>query len=133
MSLCICQSNKVFSKCCGRFLYKEKKSRQHYAKTPEQLMRSRYSAFALGDYGEYLLDTWLPVMTQGLTALALSQKNNEWLGLEVINKSQRGDDGCVEFIAKYLDQDGGECVHHELSTFKRLQGRWYYVGAEMHH
>lgn len=130
MNACICQSGKDFSKCCSRFLYKQPSSKQQYAKTPEQLMRSRYSAYALGGYGQYLLDTWLPTMTQGLSAFELSLKNTDWLGLQVINKSQQGDNATVEFIARYMAKDDEE-LHHELSTFKRIQGRWYYVDAEV--
>ncbi|HSG62441.1 MAG TPA: SEC-C metal-binding domain-containing protein, partial [Pseudomonadales bacterium] len=49
-NLCPCGSNKPFAKCCDRFL-----SGAQHAKTPEQLMRSRFSAFFLGGYGQYLL------------------------------------------------------------------------------
>ncbi|MDX2463868.1 MAG: YchJ family metal-binding protein, partial [Porticoccus sp.] len=65
--LCICNRKKSFDKCCGRFL-----SGGLYAKTPEQLMRSRYSAYALGGYGDYLLATWFSATSAGLNAKDLS-------------------------------------------------------------
>lgn len=122
---CICGSGKLFNKCCGRFL-----NQQQNAKTPEQLMRSRYSAYALGGYGEYLLKTWLPSMAQGLNVIDLSQKSNEWIRLDVLDKSQQGDNGMVEFKAYYLRDDNEDCMH-EKSIFKRIAGQWLYVGGEI--
>lgn len=124
--LCICGSQKRFDQCCGRFL-----DQGQFAKTPEQLMRSRYSAYALGGYGEYLLKTWLPSMARGVNVIELSQKNNDWCRLEVLDKSQQGDNGIVEFNAYYLLPEGGEACQHEKSIFKRIKGQWLYVGAEI--
>lgn len=36
----------------------------------------------------------------------------------------------VEFKAHYTDEDGEKQMHHELSTFKMIQNRWYYVSGE---
>ena len=47
---CVCCSGKQSADCCGLLLTQEKN-----AKTPSSLMRSRYSAYALGGYGDYLL------------------------------------------------------------------------------
>lgn len=123
---CTCGNNKTFEACCGRFL----DGRQR-AKTPEQLMRSRYSAYALGDHGDYLLETWFPATAGGLTASQLSQRNCDWTGLEVIAKRQSGDRGYVEFRARYRDGAGQERVLHEKSVFQRNGGRWLYVGGEV--
>ncbi len=123
---CLCNSRKTYDKCCGRFL-----SEGNNAKTPEQLMRSRYTAYALGGHGNYLLKTWLPVMAKGLNEVELSQKNIEWIGLSIISKSQKGDDGYVEFRATFLDKQNNEADHHEKSVFKRISGQWFYVGEEM--
>ncbi len=60
---CICGSGKLFEKCYSPLLNGTRR-----AKTPEQLMRSRYSAYALGNYGDYLLETWFPATAKGLTA-----------------------------------------------------------------
>lgn len=119
-------SGKAFAKCCEPYL-----SGSAIPKTPKQLMRSRYSAYALGGYGEYLLSTWLPEMTQGLTAEALSEKTFDWIKLEVINSSQKDDEGIVEFKAYYKDEAGQEKAHHEKSTFKRINRQWYYVEGDV--
>jgi SEC-C motif domain protein len=123
---CPCCSDKPFEKCCARFLVAGSA-----AKTPEQLMRSRYTAYALGGLGEYLLDTWFPATSQGLSVLELSQKTLNWQRLEIHHKSQRGDAGAVEFSAWYKDAQGEEQCMHEKSEFRRIQGRWYYVGGEV--
>jgi SEC-C motif-containing protein len=124
--LCTCGSQKNSQQCCAPYLQGKK-----YPKTPEKLMRSRYSAFALGGHGQYLLDTWLPSMTQGLTVTSLSQKDTQWRELHVLSKSQSGDDATVEFNAIYLDANQQSQSHHEHSVFKRIHGKWLYVGGEV--
>ena len=123
---CICSSGKLSEKCCLPFL-----SGTRHAKTPEQLMRSRYSAYALGGYGDYLLDTWFPATAKGLTVEALSLRSFNWIELEVLNKSQKGDQGTVEFNAWFHNDQGSKEVLHEKSVFQRVSGRWLYVGGEV--
>ncbi|AKT52782.1 hypothetical protein ADJ73_11040 [Arsenicicoccus sp. oral taxon 190] len=94
---------------------------RHTAKTPEQLMRSRYSAFAVGD-AEYLLQTWDPATRPGELRL---DPRREWLGLRVI----RADGDEVEYAATSLV--GGQTHElHEISRFRRLLGRWVYVDGD---
>lgn len=125
-SSCLCGNQQAFDQCCGRFL-----SGKERAETPEQLMRSRYSAYALGGHGEYLLRTWFPVTAAGLDAASLSKKNHQWTRLEVLDQSKQEDDGSVEFKAYFVDRDGRAQVMHEKSVFKRIAGRWLYVGGEL--
>ncbi len=124
--LCVCGSNKLYKRCCGRFL-----DNGELAKTPEQLMRSRYSACALGNHGDYLLQTWFPPTAGTLTAAALSGRGQQWTRLEILARAQQGDKGWVEFNAWYRAEDGSEQVLHEKSVFQRSAGRWFYVGGEV--
>ena len=124
--LCVCGSNKLYKRCCGRFL-----DNGELAKTPEQLMRSRYSAYALGNHGDYLLRTWFPPTAGTLTAEALSERGQQWTRLEILARAQQGDKGWVEFNAWYRAADGSEQVLHEKSVFQRSAGRWFYVGGEV--
>ncbi len=128
MKFCICGKSQPFSKCCDRFL-----SGKQNAKTPEQLMRSRYSAYALGGYGEYLMSTWLPASAQGLEVSGLSERTVDWQRLKVISSSQQGDQGTVEFKAWFhKSPDSGEMEFmHEISEFVRIQSRWFYVGGRV--
>jgi SEC-C motif-containing protein len=94
-------------------------------------MRSRYSAYALGGYGDYLLETWFPATAKGLTTEALSLRTCDWVELEVLNKSQKVDQGTVEFNAWFHNDQGDKQVLHEKSVFQRIKGRWLYVGGEV--
>jgi SEC-C motif-containing protein len=124
---CICGRRKTFELCCGRFLIAGQ-----LAKTPEQLMRSRYAAYALGGYGDYLLATWFAATASALSAEALSEKTLDWQRLEVLSSQQNGDKAEVEFRAYYRqpDQPGLQTMH-EISVFQRSAGRWFYVGGEV--
>ncbi len=127
---CPCGKPKSFSQCCGQFI-----SGQEKPKTVEQLMRSRYSAYALGGYGHYLLDTWFPITARGLSAEELSIKSREFKKLQVLEKSQQGDEGMVEFKAYYSlpgsEHDRDLEVLHEVSEFRRIAGKWFYVGGRV--
>ena len=65
---CVCGSRQQFSECCEPLL-----NEVQPAKTPEQLMRSRYSAYSLGGYGSYLLKTWFAPMAKDLSIEELSR------------------------------------------------------------
>ena len=119
-------SGKPFKKCCERFL-----NGSANATTPKQLMRSRYTAYALGNYGEYLLATWLPETSKGLTAASLSEKSLDWIRLEILNSHQSGDEGRVEFKAYYKTDDGELNILHEKSSFRRINRRWYYAEGDV--
>ena len=133
MMTCPCQSTKPFNVCCEPLL-----QGRRVANTPVQLMRSRYSAFALGGYGDYLLATWAAEETAGLTVANLSQRNLDWQGLEIVHKAQQGEQAWVEFKAFYsephhLEHSGNAVhkVHHERSSFVRRKDRWFYLNGEV--
>jgi SEC-C motif-containing protein len=125
---CPCGKSTSYAACCGRFI-----DDGEIAKTPEQLMRSRFTAYALGNKGEYLLATWFPATAKGLSADDLSLRRVNWQKLEVINKSQQADTASVEFKAYFSPryEDGENEVMHEISEFTRVKGRWYYVGGRV--
>jgi SEC-C motif-containing protein len=88
-------------------------------------MRSRYSAFALGD-ADYLLATWHP--TTRPAALDLDH-DVRWTGLEVLattGGSLLAAEGTVEFRASYV-RGGRAGAQHENSRFARDGGRWHYL------
>tara|TARA_B110000238_G_C16087653_1_gene422343 strand:- start:588 stop:962 length:375 start_codon:yes stop_codon:yes gene_type:complete len=123
--MCPCGKQVDLAKCCGRFLSGSAKAR-----SAEQLMRSRFTAYTLGGYGEYLMNTWHPTMTAELNADLLSQKSHQWFKLKILDKFQKGDEATVEFEAFYHNHLDEECVHHEISSFVRVLGHWLYVGEE---
>jgi SEC-C motif-containing protein len=93
-------------------------------------MRSRYSAYALGSLGQYLIDTWHPSARTGLDAAELSELSQSWLGLIIVDASQNGDTAEVEFKASFEDSDGSHQTHHEISTFSRIDGQWFYLDGK---
>ena len=90
-------------------------------------MRSRFSAFAIPN-GEYLWETTSPGKRKFHNKKSLQEwgEINDWTTLEIVDTPSMNK---VEFKAFYTDQDGNPQVHHELSTFKTIQNRWYYVSG----
>lgn len=85
-------------------------------------MRSRYSAYAIGD-AAYVLATWHP----STRPADLHLDDTRWYRLDILGTTKGGPldhTGTVEFEAFYR---GGS--QRENSSFVREQGRWYYVAA----
>lgn len=89
-------------------------------------MRSRYSAFAVGDAG-YLLRTWHPAGRPRELNLDPAMR---WTRLAVLETRGGGlfdTAGTVRFRAVYV-RDGQRGVLAENSRFTRRDGRWTYTG-----
>lgn len=113
---CPCGLPSTFDACCGRF------HAGAAAPTAEALMRSRFSAFAVGD-AAHLLATWDPTTRPRRLDL---DPGLRWTRLEVLGRTGGGlleQAGTVEFRAHH---DGGAMAEH--SRFRRVDGRWVYVG-----
>jgi len=93
-------------------------------------MRSRYSAYSLGGYGNYLLKTWFAPMAKDLSIEDLSRSDTEWVGLQIIDSGVSGNSGWVEFKAVYND-NSRPVEMHEKSVFTLQGQRWFYVGGEV--
>jgi SEC-C motif-containing protein len=114
--------------CCGR--WHEALARGEHAPTPEALMRSRYSAYALAQGSgrappallEYLMQTWHPSTAPGDLELGPLK----WTGLEILHAQAQGDAGVVEFVAHHKVNGRAEKLH-EVSRFVREAGAWLYV------
>jgi SEC-C motif-containing protein len=90
-------------------------------------MRSRYSAFAIGD-APYLLKTWHPSTRPADLELDADQ---HWYRLDIVARTRGGmldSDGTVEFRAHFRDESGGG-EQHEVSRFVRQGRRWFYLDA----
>lgn len=121
---CPCGSGSALEQCCGHY----------HAGTPaasaETLMRSRYSAYALGQV-DYLLATTLPVQQSGLDSDAVRawSLGSTWLGLEVESSELIGgqpEHAFVTFTARWHD-GSGEHSQRERSAFVQHAGRWYFI------
>lgn len=113
---CPCGSGQSLAQCCGRFHAGEP------APTPEALMRSRYSAFAM-DLTDYLRASW---HSSTRPAALARDPTTRWLRLEVLESGEEGDGGQVHFRATF--REGRRFgVLEEASRFRREAGRWYYL------
>ena len=89
-------------------------------------MRSRYSAFAVGDPA-YLLRSWHPTTRPADLTLDPDQR---WTRLEILSTTGGGlfhTEGTVEFRAHYRDADGRSGSMRENSRFVRENGSWSYL------
>lgn len=122
MSNCHCGQSVVFEECCELLLQDK-----ILATSPEQLMRSRYTAYCLQNM-DYLLKTTDPqtlhkIDHRGNAAWA---KSTKFLGLEILNAMEEGSKGSVEFRARYQIETQPEQTHHEISKFRKQAGKWYF-------
>ena len=117
---CPCASGLPYAECCG-LLHEGAGT----AATAEALMRSRYSAFAVGD-AAYLLATWHSTTRPGNLDL---DPDVRWTGLDVLattGGTLLGAEGTVEFRAHYVAA-GRTGAQHENSRFLREDGHWRYL------
>lgn len=116
---CYCCSNILYSACCESYI-----SMVSLPKTPEQLMRSRYTAYVL-QKTEYLIQTTHSSKRKlyDKSEILHWAKVNTWIKLEIITAVENQ----VEFKAYYLDENLQAQLHHEKSTFIQEKGIWYYV------
>lgn len=120
---CHCGAAADYGLCCGRYI-----DHGESPETAEQLMRSRYTAFATGNE-PYLLSTWHPSTRPSRVRL---EDNQRWLGLKVKHTERGGakdSTGSVEYVARFKIAGKGHRLH-EISQFKKTAGRWLYVDGE---
>jgi SEC-C motif-containing protein len=128
MKPCPCGSGQSYEECCRPLIKGERQ-----AQTAEQLMRSRYSAYVekeipylrtslhpdhRADYDEKSSRAWAD--------------SADWHGLEIRGSVGGGPDdtaGQVEFVAAF-SQQGVRSEHHELATFARKGGAWFFVDGK---
>ncbi|GAA2708060.1 YchJ family protein [Micromonospora olivasterospora] len=119
---CPCGAGQPYAQCCGRLHRGEAD-----AATAEALMRSRFSAFAVGDTA-YLLRSW----HSGTRPESLRlDPDHRWTRLEILGTDRGGlfdTAGSVAFRAHYR-QGGRPGTLTEHSRFVRESGRWVYLDA----
>lgn len=120
---CPC-GNGSYAQCCQILHLGQQK-----AQTAQQLMRSRYSAFAKHQI-DYLLHTTALGQQAYLDLKAISDwsQSNQWQQLEVIQVQEKitKHHAKVEFKAHYHDATHAQ-IHHEISYFVRHQETWYFL------
>jgi SEC-C motif-containing protein len=125
---CPCGRGETLEACCGPVLGGAA------AQTAEDLMRSRYTAYTLGNI-DHVVATHDPA-TRDTVDRAASEawsKQSTWLGLDVLATEAGGaadETGMVEFVAKFT-LAGRVQQHHERSRFRKEDGHWYYVDGDV--
>ncbi len=120
--LCYCGSQKPFGECCEPFLLGT-----GLPVTAEELMRSRYSAFATRNVS-YILETTSPGYRKYYNPKSILEwsSNSTWISLEILSSSEKR----VKFVATYLDETGQLMRHVEDSRFEKIGERWYFMDGE---
>ena len=126
-SYCPCGIQKTYPQCCG-LIHTDIKN----AKTAEQLMRSRYTAFTLAN-GDYLMESHHPSKRKIKEKHEIVQwaQSVTWLRLEVLHAtkgSEHDTEGTVEFKAFFKEGATVRSIE-ENSRFVKEEGTWFYYGV----
>lgn len=128
--LCTCFSGKQYADCC-------KKYHDHAADPdPLALMRSRYSAYAMG-LTDYIIDTTHPDHPSKQIPLKLWKEqiasfcsSTQFLGLEILKCEDAPPYVYVTFYAR-LAQENQDVSFKEKSQFAQVSGKWLYRSGEI--
>ena len=116
-SQCPCGSNKKYKKCCQVY------HKGAIAKTALELMKSRYSAFAVSDI-KYIINT--STFQKDFDDLKEFSQNTEFRKLEILDNTNN----TVTFKAT-IYCDGLDSSFSEKSTFVNIHKKWYYESGEI--
>ncbi|BCA94802.1 preprotein translocase SecA [Legionella antarctica] len=123
MSQCPCGSEKSYEQCCKPFIEKKE-----MPQTPEQLMRSRYTAYSLAKI-DYIKNTMKgrPLINFDESEVKKWALSVTWAGLKVLQLyMETPEKGFVEF--KALFRENNQLKHiHEISEFHQEDNQWFYV------
>lgn len=123
--LCPCGSKKAYATCCGA-LHKGKP-----AKNALELMKSRYSGYAMGQV-EYMIRTTHPDNPRyNADFAAWGQeiqnfcRQTQFIKLEIVEFLDGENEAFVSFIA-HMIQNGQPVILAEKSRFEKVDGQWLY-------
>jgi SEC-C motif domain protein len=127
---CPCGSGKAYEVCCKLF---------HQGQLPDsalKLMRSRYSAYALG-LPAYIISTTHPANPQFCHDIAQWTQeisefcfHTEFEKLEILDVQENDNFGTVTFVA-HLTQNKKDVSFTERSLFEKIKGKWLYKSAQI--
>lgn len=122
---CPCTSGKDFSVCCEPVIVGQRK-----AQTAAELMRSRYSAYALHKI-DWIVDSQHPDGRAHVDRKATEEWSTRatWHRLELVQVQQGAADdheGLVEFKAYYTIA-GEDITHHEIASFRKEGDDWFFM------
>jgi SEC-C motif domain protein len=115
---CHCGSEHSFQNCCEKFI-----SGSQFPDSPEQLMRSRYSAYLLKDES-YLLKSWHKSTRPEL--LDLKEDSTQWKALKIISSIENNVYFVAFFTQDSLNKDKTYALTEE-SHFIKDENNWFYL------
>lgn len=122
-SACPCGSGLSYEACCGRYIDSGLEAPDACA-----LMRSRYTAYALGNEA-YLQKTWAD---ETRPETVLDGPAIKWLGLKVLSFEQTdAEHAVVRFVARGRVATGRAFRLAETSRFENRGGVWIYVDGDV--
>lgn len=126
---CPCCSGSEYELCCEPF---------HKGQLPKhalQLMRSRYSAYAL-DLPDYIMSTTHPKNSQysenkPLWKLHITyfSQNTAFHKLDILDVKENENTATVTFTA-HLSQNSQDASFTEMSNFEKINNQWLYTGRD---
>ena len=120
---CPCKSGLPYPLCCAPY------HEGALPKTAEALMRSRYSAYALGKVS-YIIETTHPNLpVSSVEDIEAFCQQTQFENLEILDKEENAPFARVTFRAT-LSQRGQDVSFTEKSTFEKVQGKWLYLKGE---
>jgi SEC-C motif domain protein len=127
---CPCCSGKNYAECCQPF---------HEGLQPVhavELMRSRYSAYALG-LADYIIDTTAPFnpmysskKARWRKEIASFFKETKFRKLDILSFEEDEERATVVFTA-YITQKGKDATFTEQSLFQKIDSRWLYTSGKV--
>lgn len=127
---CPCHSGKPYAKCCQKY------HRGFLTETALALMRSRYSAYALG-LANYIIETthpksplFVPDQKKWLTQIKDFTSQVSFDGLEILETETLDDESYVSFVA-HLSKEGADLTFSERSRFFKDGEAWKYFDGKI--
>ena len=126
---CPCGSGKELASCCGPVM-----ENAAAARTPEELMRARFTAHCTRNYA-FLVDSTHPDHREGVSEEEISQwaSHVNWTELEVHSATpgETDNEGNVAFTAHFTIKDTPQELRED-AAFSRIDGVWHYVDGIVH-
>ncbi len=125
--LCPCSSQKQYNECCESIIGGTP------AKTAEELMRARYTAYTQVNM-DFIKATHDPstIKKTNMEENKAWAESTQWKRLDILNVEKGGAEdnwGKVEFKAHFTN-DSEDSAHHELSEFNKKNGQWFFTSGK---
>lgn len=123
---CFCGNQQPYADCCEPFHLNTK-----HPQTPEQLMRARYSAYAVKN-AAFVRDSYATEKQAENSIVEIKEfaTSCRFVKLTVLDSGYNDETGFVEFKANYFYQDM-YCELAEHSQFIKEGGQWRYLTGEI--